>query len=89
MKLFIKFEEVGRGKFNTIWSEDINTDSLQVAVESCEVKAFEEVQKYLMSSIVQLRPNEEDYEEVNTYAVCVGDFERVVGKVIIGRIKNE
>lgn len=87
MKLYIKFEEVGRGKFNTIWSEEINTDSLQVAIESCETKAFEEVQKYLMSNVVQLVPREENYGDENTYDVCVGEFPRKVGKVIIGRVK--
>jgi len=84
MKMYIKLEEVGRGKFNTIWQENINTDSLQEAVESCEAKAFEEAQKYLYSGIVELHPLEEEYQEVNNYYVCVGDFCRIVGKVIIG-----
>lgn len=87
--MFIKLEEVGRGKFNTIWNEEIKTDSLSEAIESCEVKAFEEVQKYLLSSIVELDPLEDDFLDINNYYVCVGDFKRVVGKVVIGRIKDE
>lgn len=86
MKMFIKFEEIGRGKFNTMWNEDVKTDSLQEAIESCESKAFAEVQKYLLSSVVELVPQEEDYVDINTYDVCVGDFGRVVGRVIIGRL---
>lgn len=87
IKMFIKFEEVGRNKFNSTQNKEIKTESLQEAVESCEVEAFAEVQKHLMSGIVELVPKEEDYAEENIYDVCVGDFGRVVGRVIIGRIK--
>ena len=87
MKMFIKLEEVGRNKFNANLNEEIKTDSLQEATESCEMKALAEVQKHLMSSIVNLVPKEEEYGEQNSYDVCVGDFGRVVGKVTIGRMK--
>jgi len=89
MKMSIQLENIGRSTFNAIWSENINTNSLQEAIETCEVKAFEEVQKFLLSSIVNLVPNEEDYLDMNTYDVCVGDFGRVVGKVIIRKLAEE
>lgn len=88
MKMFIKFEEVGRNKFNVTINEEIKTDSLMEAIESCEIKAFAEVQKHLMSGIVELMPMDDDYLDENYYYVCVGDFKRVVGKVTIGRIKD-
>jgi hypothetical protein len=83
MKTKITYVNIGRNNFNGSEEFDCKTENLQDAVQSCETKAFNEVQKYLMSSIVGLSPNEEEYAEKNTYDVCVGDFGRVVGKVII------
>lgn len=68
----ISLEDVGRNK--ATYSIEWSAASLSIA----EKKALNEVKKHLMSSIITLNPM-----EAGEYAVCVGDFERVVGKVRI------
>jgi len=82
MKMKITLKDVGRNKIYKTYEVYPNTTRLQSAIESCEIEALREVEKYLLSNEVVLEPKEDVYSKKNNYVVVVGRF-RNVGLVTI------